>query len=93
MDLVLRKTGSKKPERAYVLAVRDFGSGVEVDWTYLCYMDECSAHSLAETNKPYFWEGEPEEGIEAKELRLGNPALREAWDNYKILKTLLSPNK
>lgn len=93
MDLVLRATGSKNPKRAYALAVRDFGSGIEVEWTYLCFMDEFSAYELVDTNKPYFWAGDPEEGEEAKELRLEHPGLREAWESYQVLKALARKSK
>lgn len=89
VDVVLCKTRSAKPERAWALMVRDFGSGIEVEWTTLCFMDEMSAHTLNGENIS-FWDGNPEEKEEARQLRIEHPGLREAWDNYKLLKALVS---
>ena len=87
VDLVLRKTSNKKIERKYALMIRDFSSGIEVDWTTLCYMDHFSA-SRIEGEQITYWDGDAEEKPEVKQLRLEHPSLREAWDNYQILKKL-----
>jgi hypothetical protein len=87
VDLVLRKTGNKKPEREYVLMIRDFSSGIELDWSTLCYMDHFSASQI-EGEQITYWDGDAEEKPEVKQLRLEHPSLREAWENYQVLKVL-----
>lgn len=88
VDLVLRKTGNKNPHKEYALMVRDYSSGVEVDWTTLCYLDYYSAQQL--NNKTVgFWNSDPEDIPEVRSLRLQNQNLREAWDNYQTLKSLI----
>ena len=89
VDLVLRKTGSKNLQKEYALMVRDYSSGIEVDWTTLCYLDYYSAHQL-KNETVSFWNGDPEDIPEVRSLRLQNQNLREAWDNYQTLKSLIS---
>lgn len=88
VDLVLRKTGNKDPHKTWALMIRDFSSGIEVDWTTLCYMDDYTAHALNNERVTY-WDGNPEDKPPVKALRLEHPSLREAWENYQILKTLV----
>lgn len=87
VDLYLRKTSSKDPHKEYALMVREY-SGVDVDWTTLCYMDAFSALQI-EGERITFWDGKAEENPEVKALRLEHPSLREAWDNYQTLKYLI----
>jgi hypothetical protein len=89
VDVVLRKTGSKDWRREYALMIRDFRSGIEVEWTTLCYMDGFSADSIA-GEEIHFWgrDQNAEETDEVRALRLEHPALREAWETYQVLKRL-----
>lgn len=87
VDVVLRKTNSKDSRKEYVLMVRNY-DGTEVDWTTLCYMDFYSAHQIA-NEEITFWEGDTEEKPEVRALRLEHPSLREAWENYQTLKSLV----
>jgi hypothetical protein len=92
VDVVLRKTGSKDYRKEYALMIRDYSSGIEVDWTTLCYMDYYSAHQIKDETIT-FWEGDPENKKEVSSLRLDHPALRKAWDQYQLLKNLAKPEK
>lgn len=94
VDLYLLKTNNKDHSKAYKLAIRDFGGGTDVEWTTLCYMDAFSADRL-NGEKISYWSmnDEPEEIPAVQALRLEHPSLREAWDNYQVLKKLVTPNK
>jgi hypothetical protein len=91
VSVVLRKTGKKDSHKEYALMVRDY-NGIEVDWTTLCYMDYFSASRL-DGEEIHFWDGDVEMKEEARALRLEHPALREAWENYLILKKLYTEQK
>ena len=88
VSVYLCKKSSKDPHKEYALMVRDY-NGIEVDWTTLAYMDYFSA-SRIENERITFWDGDVEEKPEARALRLEHPSLREAWENYKILKELFT---
>lgn len=91
VDVVLRKAsfGNGNPSREWALCIRDFSSGVEVEWTTICFMDDFTARQIT-GERITFWDGDDELKAPAKELRLEHPSLREAWDNYKVLKELFS---
>ena len=92
VDLVLSKTKLNDPSKEWALLIRDFSSGVEVDWTTICYMDSYTARQL-NNERVYFRDGDPEEKPLIKALRLEHPSLREAWENYQTLKALFMKNK
>jgi hypothetical protein len=87
VNVVLRKTNSKDPHKEYALMVRDY-NGIEVDWTTLAYMDHFSA-SRIEGEQITYWDGDAEEKPEARALRLEHTSLREAWESYQTLKSLI----
>lgn len=91
VDVYLRKTGKSDYTKEYALMVREY-NGVEVDWTTLCYMDGFSAARLS-NERITFWDGEPEDKEPVRALRLEHPSLRDAWENYQVLKRLHTPNK
>lgn len=92
VSVLLRETGRKDPNQEYALMVRDYSSGVDVDWETLCYMDYFSASRLNGL-KISFWDGDVEMKEPARALRLQHPSLREAWENYQALKVLFTENK
>ncbi len=91
VSVLLRKTGKKDPHKEYALMVRDY-NGMEVDWTTLCYMDHFSA-SRIEGESISYWDGDEEMKEPARALRLEHPSLREAWENYLVLKKLFEDKK
>lgn len=91
VSVYLCKTNNKDPYKEYALMVREY-SGIEVEWTTLCYMDAYAADRL-DGEEISFRDGKPEMKEEVRALRLANDGLREAWDSYQILKKLSTPNK
>lgn len=89
VDVVLRKTGKKDPSKEYALMVREY-SGIEVEWITLCYMDSYSASQLDGETISYWDDSNDDESSECRALRLEHPSLREAWENYQVLKQLCS---
>ena len=91
VSVYLCKTSNKDPHKEYALMIREY-SGIDIEWTTLCFMDAYAADRLQGENITY-WDGEPECKEEVRSLRLANSGLREAWDTYQVLKKLATPNK
>lgn len=88
MELVFIKNNTQDFTKAYKLSIREHGPA-ETTYYTIGYLDEWTATQLAGKTVE-FLHGEPGNSIKEQKLREINPALMEAWKNYKTVLGLLS---